>query len=63
MRSYDDHDDDGNEDHSDDGDDDPDDDYDHNDLNLTSRAHHIGTYSWRGEKIVHCAKAKLIKHP
>ena len=35
--------------------DDGDDDYDRNDLDLTSRAHHIGTYSWRGEKIVHCA--------
>ena len=51
VRSYDDHDGDGTEDHNDDGDDD----YDRNDLDLTSRAHHIGTYSWRGEKIVHCA--------
>ena len=31
------------------------DDDDDEDDDLTSRAHHIGSYSWRGEKIVHCA--------
>ena len=29
---------------------------------LTSRTHHIGAYGWRGEKVVHCAEAKLVKH-
>ena len=41
--------------HDDDLFDDHDDDNDNDDDNLTSRAHHIGSYSWRGEKIVHCA--------